>query len=139
MLYIIWFKFFFFFIVFLLFNQACVFEDIHWIQGKYFSGQLWKETMEILELNLGYVFNGLRLQFLWCQLEAPCKRAWIPLPLNFLDGSSSVAYCNVIFSPFFYLLFQKKLLIWIYKGEPVNLIIMSVISTGILFFKEAAQ
>ena len=30
--------------------------------------------MGILELKWGCVFNGPRLEFLWCQLEAPCKK-----------------------------------------------------------------
>lgn len=64
------------------------------------------EPVEILELNSGFVFNGPRLQFLWCQLEAPCKRVWIPL--NFLDGSISVAHCNVMFFPILLSTISKK-------------------------------
>lgn len=85
------------------------------LKGEYSSGQRWL-LFQWESLNLsGDVFLMVPdfsfSDVSWKRLAK--KKARIPLPLNFLDGSISVARCNVIFSffffsPFFYLLFQKK-------------------------------
>lgn len=113
------------------------------LKGEYSSGQRWL-LFQWESLNLsGDVFLMVPdfsfSDVSWKRLAK--KKARIPLPLNFLDGSISVVRCNVIFSFFsfphsFICYFKKGAFdLNLQGGEPVNVIIMSIIFNWNIIFQ----